>query len=556
MKLILHIVTKDLKRLRGWLLAWVAALVVPILLTWRLSADAAQATDLRSLSEWLPWCYVAQAIVGYLIVLVVVGEDGVIGTRSFWLTRPISGGRLLLAKVLATVTAVGGLAAIVGVPWWLYCGFGFVEVARAAGEYVLLALILMGPAMLMAALTDSLGRAILWSCALLAVLGMTLVPLAAGLGVGQGPVFVSRAILAIGVWLAGATAIVVHVYFTRRRGWVTAALGAAIMVGWAVCWTWSRPLFAERAPQEQNAARGAGIQVTFHEAWTTPLLNNRSDLRMDHVRVSFSATRPEAGLRLQGVGAEQTWRWQGVDFKRQDVLGTLEPPLLPGFKYPARDAETEAYFAAQRAPNSPARTKQWPTMPRPAEGVWLQSYALVPASWSARMAAEPSTYEARLWLSLRRPIVLNELPLQANRSRAGRGQRMMITGVEPGAEMTTIGVTDFEANFWTRELGREFARRRWFQDVYLPTYVVLNQERKESRPLSGSQRRSLVVHGVAVRAMTLTLMMGRVRRGDAWVEPDAWLERATLAYVGMETEALFARDVRREGFAAKRIGDQ
>jgi hypothetical protein len=106
MNLTWHIIKKDLRALRWPLLLWTLLIVMKLgagalLLTadgtegdsWILSLDAA-AKILAALE-----------VLSFILVAALVQEDPLVGTTAFWVTRPISGGRLLRAKLLTIVCA-------------------------------------------------------------------------------------------------------------------------------------------------------------------------------------------------------------------------------------------------------------------------------------------------------------------------------------------------------------------------------------------------------------------------------------------------------------------
>ncbi|MGH9763275.1 MAG: hypothetical protein ACREDR_05755 [Blastocatellia bacterium] len=92
MKLILHILAKDARRLR-----WQIPVVVAVMVAMRF------ASTFNFVWLWFPWYLVAR----------VIHEDPLVGDRQFWVTRPCSWKNLLAAKVLfvAAFVVVPGLIA-------------------------------------------------------------------------------------------------------------------------------------------------------------------------------------------------------------------------------------------------------------------------------------------------------------------------------------------------------------------------------------------------------------------------------------------------------------
>src|ERR1043165_9512237 len=99
MNLTLHLVRKDLVRMRPWLACWVLLLLTPIAMAaWLLGNNPFTTGGEGRLPDVVFIITGAQLFVGYLLTILVIHEDGLVGTRQFWSTRPISRGRLLMAK--------------------------------------------------------------------------------------------------------------------------------------------------------------------------------------------------------------------------------------------------------------------------------------------------------------------------------------------------------------------------------------------------------------------------------------------------------------------------
>lgn len=133
MRLVWQIVWKDLLRFRWMLVLWAALIASKLVL----GASLLWTSGGASMGHFLQVAFVADALqqlerIGALLLAAVVLEDPVVGNRAFWLTRPISGQRLLCAKFLLMATAFVALPLLVTIPWWLLCGSGGSEIAIAA----------------------------------------------------------------------------------------------------------------------------------------------------------------------------------------------------------------------------------------------------------------------------------------------------------------------------------------------------------------------------------------------------------------------------------------
>ncbi|HZZ20207.1 MAG TPA: hypothetical protein VFE25_12595, partial [Opitutaceae bacterium] len=109
-----------------------------------------------------------EPLIAFVLVGWLVYEDPLAGSDGFWVTRPISGARLLGAKALSAVVLFVVLPILVNVPWWLSCGFGAAQVAQAAVpmaiEYGSVVIVGLG----VASATTSFPRYFLWTIAGLA----------------------------------------------------------------------------------------------------------------------------------------------------------------------------------------------------------------------------------------------------------------------------------------------------------------------------------------------------------------------------------------------------
>ena len=104
----LHIVRKDVRRLRWVLVLWVVVLAMRVafsLFTLTLAESANTSFNLRQLFSPI---VTIELLITALIVVRLVHEEALVGFTPFWLTRPYDRGALVRAKLLlATVVLVG-----------------------------------------------------------------------------------------------------------------------------------------------------------------------------------------------------------------------------------------------------------------------------------------------------------------------------------------------------------------------------------------------------------------------------------------------------------------
>ena len=133
MNFVWHIVKKDLRALRWPLVVWVALIAAKLamgvlLLTSDTTGDQELFDTLSGISKVLA----GLEFLGVVLVAALIQEDMLVGTTAFWITRPISGARLLTAKLLGLGIIFVVLPVLVTVPWWLGCHLSLGAMAGAA----------------------------------------------------------------------------------------------------------------------------------------------------------------------------------------------------------------------------------------------------------------------------------------------------------------------------------------------------------------------------------------------------------------------------------------
>ena len=130
MNLIWHIIKKDVRALRWplglWTLVIILKLGTGVLL---LTADGTEAPEWFTRLEGIATTFAGLELLSVLLVAALVQEDPLVGSSAFWVTRPVSGGRLLRAKLAAIGLVFILWPLVVTLPWWLACGYGPRELA-------------------------------------------------------------------------------------------------------------------------------------------------------------------------------------------------------------------------------------------------------------------------------------------------------------------------------------------------------------------------------------------------------------------------------------------
>lgn len=230
-----QIIRKDLARLRVPLGLWVL-FVVGTTLGFGLWVAPAGEGDTAQMNHWIEGMNGAgiatvlmQSTVGALLAAVLLLEDRPGGTTAFWMTRPMSGARVLIAKTLGGVFALGVIPALALVLVWLGLGFSVREAAWAAVEHVGWQIVVIVPALAVMASGGGLGRFALVALATWLVVVFTIIAVDAPVVRSLlGPQWVSpRGAVMVGVMLLGAGLALVFAY--RRHRLLPAVLWGATL---------------------------------------------------------------------------------------------------------------------------------------------------------------------------------------------------------------------------------------------------------------------------------------------------------------------------------------
>ncbi len=251
-----HIARKDIRRLAwpvsGWLLLVGGSAAGLSLLSMPVAAEptpgARQAIVLPyawmgGLSAFVTLAVVLQSLVAFVLAGFLVLQDPPTGTATFWSTRPISGGRLLRAKLLAAFLLLVLAPVIVLTPIWLADGFALLEVGHAALEFMAWQLAIVGLGMGLAALTENLGGFLLVAFGGgVAFVLLRMEALWKWAEVSSPSVADARSELVTLIPLVAVAIILVRQYASRREpvwGIAGVALAAMVFARWA--WPFEEP---------------------------------------------------------------------------------------------------------------------------------------------------------------------------------------------------------------------------------------------------------------------------------------------------------------------------
>ncbi len=251
MKLVWHIFQKDVRRLRLPLFLWGAVYLLHYVVFLQLRAGdngrpRPPRPDAFSPESYLQWLWGLELLAAWILVPQFIQDDSLTGDRAFWRTRPISGGRLLAAKLLGLGVLLGGGSTLLLLPWWIDLGFGAVEIVRLSVMNLIGMGMLVGLAAAIATVTADLIRFLAWSFIVLAAIGLGLFVIMAGsAGIHLADVgiatFITRIEIGGPIVLLGAGVIVLVQYLSRRRPTaIVIATVTAVSAGLVVvAWPWS-----------------------------------------------------------------------------------------------------------------------------------------------------------------------------------------------------------------------------------------------------------------------------------------------------------------------------
>lgn len=329
MKLIWNIVKKDLRRLWAPLALWALLVAAQVGVGMNLLLNNGNA-DVLWFSRMAGYSHLLLALdllFAGVLMSALVHDDSLVGTRVFWRTRPISGGRLMAAKLGAATLVFGAVPTVIWLPWWLTCRYGWREIIGAVPEILGTHAVAIMAALLVATLTESLGRFLAWAIMLAVTVATLLLALATSWPALSSHAVIStseavaglresRAVVAFVVLLVVIAIVVIQQFLARRPAWAFAQALAGFGVAALVCthwpWDWSVAWHPIDGPPkfEHSAELSKDITLAVDQArlWQNP--TPRVEMEpSSRVAVGLLADGVPEGLEMYGRFSEQTWRW-------------------------------------------------------------------------------------------------------------------------------------------------------------------------------------------------------------------------------------------------------
>ncbi len=412
MNLTWHIVKKDLRALRWPLVIWTLLIVAKLSLgVALLTADGTEGSEWFIRVDMFSKLMAGLEGVSFVLVAALIHEDLLVGTTAFWLTRPISGARLLRAKLLGIALVFWVLPVLVTLPWWLGCNFGPREIAWAAAETVAIQTILALVGLLWAVVTDGYARFLMWT--LLMLIAIPSIGGLIGLHLTKTDAVVTTGVATsrIGVILALAVAsiatVVVHQFLTRRFWRSIALIGATVglIIMTALWWPWDLKIQAKWQAYQENR-----IEANWPEA-TAP-----------------------AGLTLT-LGNAELARWPGaradrpaqlrVNYQVQGLPGSQAlVPYVANFSLRWPDGASEEGWSWVRPEQSITRLVTYRVLNQAPAGKWSRDDSratqTIPAAVATRLQAASAAFSLKVRYGVMEVESATSVPLQPG-SRAMNG---------------------------------------------------------------------------------------------------------------------------------------
>lgn len=558
MKSTFHIIGKDLRDLRlllplaGW---WAVSVLQPLLISVfpRLpSSPPAIEMMLGGFLAGLAWLLAALDL-GLLVLIVsqLAQRDSTVGTTAFWLSRPISGARLLAGKSLFLLLAV--ILPTVGLQFLmlLFNGVSLYDAVRSAPQIVVLQLLVLSALMMLACLTPNLSRMLFLG--VIAAVGLAIVQYTLRLSllrIRWDRSLDDSAVIGFSLFLlAVAVAVVCHQYLARRtkRSLILASSVFPGTILFLTLWPWDFwptefPVVRDILDPEQVAVRVEVDSLEFHR-WTNPKGEEWLTLRGD---LAVDSSPTELVISPAGMSAKQFSSSGKVLADHRRRVRHLFPDLSPRHRsyFDEHLDEERATLLAQ----SLGGVKFLNLEPRS----WQPPLAmlLVRQQRYDKFAGAPTVYEAEV------EFVVQRDRMQTMRLESGstydrgsdHGRILAVTGLfnRPSDQGFTIQFSESD--------------HRLTLDAAKPVrYLVVNPTRREA--LLGRRNFFFPSTLASPHPWSGITSMFRVNRPSMEFRlpegspalPENWLEGAELVRVETTHLGVFSKTIRIEDFVLERI---
>ncbi|MGI9240672.1 MAG: hypothetical protein ACR2RV_07720 [Verrucomicrobiales bacterium] len=533
-KHILHTVRKDLCAQRFHLILFACLLVLYVALV-GLWGDhrPAGASFITVIAQLLP---VVIMVYGLAVAVVLIHQDPVAGTSAFWLTRPVRGASLLVAKAIE-VAAVLGLWFLADLLVLLASGApdhtGYLSFSFATSLLPVVLFLLA-----IAALAPNISRFLL-TIALLTV-GAVVIAMVVNLVGGwfQDPgaaeslprspgQSLSANLVGAAIASLGAVVVLVWQFVTRRTG-ISIALTLIAGIGASLAMAnWSHDFIPRPTNPDASSGRFAAARVEI----------DRSDLRSGTAYESTGDSEPVGYRTVSGLASVQglpegVFAWWSSARSRVITPDGREFIQLPERTYEyASSAGISSVLGGARVGGGDG-------------GKWWRALVRTTQNEFEQFAGQPCTFESEIQLDLFNYELVGELPLEVGAGLKYDDLQIQITGVVPisdrqgpAAGYAPGTIREFEIHFSEKyPISRLKAVRhgRDSHNLYSDLiYILVNRERKEAMRSGGGGSSSFSGIRMMFRNNDRHLDFRPAYTGAADEKlpalDEAWLEGATLA---------------------------
>ena len=517
MNLTWHIAKKDLRRIglpAGALVGFVLVAAI-----WfsraHLSVETVAAHDemswVNGISAVATWTVGMLVVMSLLLAGHLVLEDPVLGTTTFWQTRPIGRGRLLAAKVIAGLLALVAAPTLALMPVWLANGFSFGELARAATGFAAWQMLFVLVAFLFASLSRSIAQFFFSTLATAVVFALAVArPPVSWWGTELGAdVEMTRRFLAVVLPLPIAAFVVVHQFLTRRTrlGW--SMIVAGIVAIHLVRVYWPRDLTPYFQSKSWPAATGD---------------DRRGAIVLDKIALPLDRSQPAAVVVRVEAGSDGSFLapHSGAGQLRWLNGRIASLSLKPGPQWGVNAAQRLAGVTRGEG------TIEW-------DMVTGADAEKIPVSFA------PPGFAGNVGLVRLRGQVVAEVPLRAGAEARRGSSGLCVVAIKEGSGTERPSVVVEERDVWfRRESGPATVGGmiRTPDDVRQDCYLLVN------RAMGTVQSPRIIQQGAA----ELSKLRVRVRQLEfSYPEPFAgWRDGAMLIKVRFEEERRLTRELATE----------
>lgn len=494
-----QIIRKDLARLRLPLSLWVLFVVGTTVGfgVWGAPGGDGDAAQINHWIEGMNGAGIAtvlmQSTVGALLAAVLLLEDRPGGTTAFWMTRPMSGGRMLSAKILGGVFALGLIPALALGVVWLGLGFSVREAFWAAVEHVGWQIVVTVPALAVMALGGGLGRFALVALATWLVVAFTIIAI---------DVPVPRSLL--------------HPQWVSRRG--------VFMVGMMLLGAGLALVLAYR--------RHRVLPVVLWGATLAALITARATVAEDRLAARVPANPAVGGVRWERLHLEDRTPAVTVITPASDAAGEWLAPLAAK----VQTASAEKFWELERGPTWAEEAARRLISGKPGAG---------PVTWRLALGEElarqlrenPALGPGEVRLARMEARVLWELPLRdaAEVRNGGAFAQVVSLGWVENFARRRIVVQERDSRLAIEEgVGANLGGRgmRRYNDYRVDVFLLVNRARGDGRMMNLQEIGTARMNSVLLTARALEFEPAEAM-GPAL---KAWEEQAVIIKVRFTTK--------------------